>query len=301
MLARQFAKLDMYRIIKDHCESNPTIVSSVTAFQNAVNAFKAKIALIDETQQQEKAPLAGIAVDKSVLKQTLSRRAAGIADIIYAYAAATGNNTLKEAADFPVSRLLRAKSSEIAALCGHIHAKAVEHKQILEKDFGLTTQKLADLQTAIDDFNAATTKPKTAIGNRKTLKANLRAYFKEADEILDEQMDKLVTGFKDTAPDFVSTYENLRLVQDPITTTTQLKGTVTAASDEKPVKGATVTIIETGKTATTNTRGNFTFKPLDPAVYTIKVTATGFEDFQLSEFDVKLGAVNSLDVAMANN
>ena len=94
-------------------------------------------------------------------------------------------------------------------------------------------------------------------------------------------------------------YENAREIDDP-NTTTQLKGTVTSKADHTPVKAATVTIVETAQTMKTGSTGEYSFKPLQSGQYTVRATAAGFQDFESDEIDVKLGAVNHLDVELVS-
>lgn len=300
MTAKDAAKLNMYRAVEAHCDNNIGVISATPAFETALTVFKTKIEAIDTTGQQKSAPLKGITADKNNLKQSLCQRASDVANIVYAFAAANSNSALKEEVNFPISKLTKASDATLLQMCRQIHDKAFANSAPLELNYGLTPQMLTELQTVIDNYAAATPKPRTATSQRKTLTTNLRQLFKEADAVLLDQMDRLVVTFRESNPNFVTTYENARIIVDPPTTTTQLKGTVTKASDNTPVAGATITIIETGKTAKTTTTGKYTIKPLAPNKYTVKVTATGFQDFQAAEVDVKLGAVNSFDAALTD-
>ena len=76
------------------------------------------------------------------------------------------------------------------------------------KDYGVTGDKLTDLQKAIDNYARSVPKP-------RTVKANIRRYFKDADTILVEQIDKLVETFAEDFPDFVATYKSARVILDP--------------------------------------------------------------------------------------
>lgn len=297
MNARQEAKLTMYRATEKHGDDNPTIIAAVPAFQTAFTNFKAKIAAITGTEQLKAAPLTGMVVDKSTSKQTLCEMAADTAGIIFAFASATANNTLKQAVKFPLSKLLQTRDEELVPRCQGIHARAIENKDALE-DYGITNTKLTALQTAINNYATETPKPRTALSQRKTLTANLRQLFKDTDAILTDQMDKLVSNFKAANPDFVSTYETVRIIIDPAITATQLKGIVTAKSTGNPIKGATITIVELSKTATTNFAGAYYFKPVANGTYTVTATAIGFENFQADGVEVKLGVITSLDVEL---
>ena len=296
MNTKQEAKLNMYRATEKHCDDNALIIAAVPAFQTASTISKAIADIINITQLKDVA-LTGITIDKSNSKQTLCQIAADMAGIISAFASATSNNTLKQEVNFPVSKLLKTRDDELAPRCQNIHAKAVANLAALA-DYGITAAMLTGLQTAINNYSAETPKPRTALSQRKTYNANLAVLFKETDAILRDQLDKLVMTFKTSNPDFIKTFESNRIIIDPASTATQLKGVITNKSDDNPIKGATITIVELSKTATTNFAGEYSFKPVANGTYTVTVTATGFQNFQTDGVEVKLGVITSLGVEL---
>lgn len=298
MKNRQEAQITMFRAVETHCNDNSSIIAAVPAFQTAFNEFKTKLAEILAVVQLRDASLAGITAGKNHLKEALSRQTADIAGIIYAYAATTNNEPLKAETNLSYSKLLQTRDDELAPRCQNIHARADENKTELA-DYGITAATLTALQTAIDNYKTETPKTRTAQSRRKTQTANLDHLIKDATGILKTRMDKLVANFKTAHPDFVAAYEANRIIIDPATTTTQLKGKVTAKNTGDPVKNATVTVVETNTTAKTDSSGEYQIKPLSPNTYTIRVTATGFQDFEQDEVEVKLGAVNKLDVELS--
>ena len=299
MNAGQEAKLTMYRATEKHDDDNSTIIAAVPAFQTAFTNFKAKIAANINTAQLKDTPLTDIVVNKSSSRQTLCGIATDTAGIIFAFASATGNQTLKQEVNFTLYKLLKTCDEQLAPRCQNIHARGIEKKDAME-DYGITTAKLAALQTAINNYAAETPKPRTALSQRKTLTSNLRQIFKDADAILTEQMDKLVSNFKAANPDFVATYETVRIIIDPASTTTQINGIVTDSTNGNPIKNATVTIVELSKTAATNFAGSYSFKPVANGTYTVTATATGFENFQADGVEIKLGVITSLNVELTS-
>ena len=228
--AKQTAKLDMYRATEKHINDNAAIVASNAAFQTALNKFKSNIAAITETAQQKSGALTGITTDKNNLKQTLCTLAANIAGVVFAYASANSNNTLKAEMNLPVTTLMRTRDNALAPRCQNIHDKAVANRVALE-DFGITASMLSDLQTAINSYSSETMKPRAAISGRKTINTNLNALFKENDRILNDQLDKLIELFRPENPDFVQTYESTRIIVDPPTQARKPKDSVNKDSN----------------------------------------------------------------------
>lgn len=204
----------MYRAVEQHGDENAQVIAANPAFSAAFERFKTNIAAIESLAQQNDARLTGIAEDKNALKQALARQAAEIAGVVFAYASANADHALKQEANFSYSALLKTRDGEIAARCRSIHDLAAARLEAL-KDYGIRAPNLTRLQTAIDAYAAHSPKPRTAASQRKTALANLTELFKETDQILRDQMDKLIATFNPAHPDFVKTYESNRIIIDP--------------------------------------------------------------------------------------
>jgi hypothetical protein len=213
---KQEAKLNMYGVVVMRCDDNVIIVDLNIAFKNAFTDFKAIAVEIGSKSQAAGAVITGIAADKLVSEEDLCAVAARNAGLIYAYAAKSGNNELKQAVNFSKSDLLHLKDGELAPVCQNIHDAGVEHKAALAQ-YGVTTEKLAALQTAIDVYTGEVARPRNAIVDRKVIKAQVKELFKQADAILVEQMDNLIEDFADENPDFVAQYKAARIIIDPKT------------------------------------------------------------------------------------
>jgi hypothetical protein len=295
MNARQKAKSDMCKVVEQVCDENAGILSEIAAFQTAVNKFKTLLAQLLETEQIRSLPLTGITADKSLDRANLCRLSANLAGYIYAYASVAKNETLKAEVNYSHSKLLLMREDQLVAATQNIHALGTTNNGAL-KDYGVTDAKLTELQTAIDVFKASMPKPRVAKGQKITLTANRDEIFDQIDDILINQMDVLVPNYEETHPDFVHRYREARKIKDPATTKTQLKGKVTNAADNSPINDATITVVELGLSATTNLAGEYQFKPIDYGEFTVKVTATGFQDLEVDEVKIKLGEINSLNL-----
>lgn len=213
MNAKQTAKLKMYQATEKHCDDNVSIIVLKPAFHTAFTNFKSKITAIINITQRGDVPLKGIALDKKALRETLCKTASEVARLVSAYASIMENNTLKQEVNFTLSTLKQTRDTQLVPRCQNIHDRAAANLVALD-DYGVTTQLLGILQTAIDDYLAELPKPRTAISQRSTLNANLAALFTETDGILRDQMDNLVVAFKLEHPDFVKTYEANRSIVD---------------------------------------------------------------------------------------
>ena len=297
MNATQEAKLNMFRATQKHCNDNPTIVSTIPAFQTAAGTLNTTIAGIIATAQQEDLVTKGITIDKAEAKKTLCQLAADIAAPIVAYAAATKNNKLLKEINFTHSNLIRTKDDQLAPRCQNIYDAAKANEAAL-KDYGITATTADTLLTTINNYQAKVPDPRNAAAQKATVRANLKNLIKEADQILKLQLDKTVLGFKTSNPDFVKTYKANRIIIDPGQSATTLKGVILNAMDKTPVSGAIILIAETANKSTSNASGAYEIKPIPAGIYTINVSAPKFKDKTQKEVTVKQGQITNLDIVL---
>jgi len=212
--SRQNAKLNSHDVVEEYLDENPDIVATNVAFKNAFEEVKPLLAQIWTTAQKSGKVITGIAAGKKTSKRTLSQKAAKIAGQICAYAAKTGNAELKDASDFVFSDFNRLKEGEVALRCQTIHDLGTEHKSALDI-YGVTEEKLAALQMAIDGYTRVASKPRAAIADRSVTKAEVKEMFEQVDTVFTEQLDLLIEDFAETHPTFVAGYKARRKLVDP--------------------------------------------------------------------------------------
>lgn len=77
-----------------------------------------------------------------------------------------------------------------------------------------------------------------------------------------------------------------------------LSGKIVTASEQRPLAGATVRLVEPGLTSLSDREGDFTFSDLPPGTYTLRVTSMGFEG---SRLEVQAPAAGPLTVIMVES
>lgn len=297
MTAKQEAKLNMFRATQKHCTDNPTIIEKIPAFQKAVTTLNVTISSIITTAQQEDLITKGITIDKAEAKKSLCQLAADVAAPITAYASATSNNKLLKEVNYNHSDLIRTKDDQLAPRCQNIFDAAKANLSELAA-YGISPATLDTFQTAINNYQSKVPDPRNAAAQKVTIRAQLKKLLKDADTILKTQMDKTVVGLKATNAEFVSTYKTNRIIIDPSKTATSLKGIISSSADNSFIKSATVLVVETKTTATTNEMGEYEIKPIASGTYTIKVTAEKYKDTEKSGVIVKQGQSNKQNISL---
>ncbi len=98
--------------------------------------------------------------------------------------------------------------------CSNIYNALNDNSKVL-KTFGITAGNISDLQTAIDDYQAILVSPRNAITQRSAHGAAISNLFKQANDILKNQLDKMAVQFKTTAETFFVAYKKNRAIVGP--------------------------------------------------------------------------------------
>jgi carboxypeptidase family protein len=288
MKKRLESKLNMYDAVIAYCNNNAIVTATVAAFQTALTDFSAKVADIRDTVQMAEDVIIGVAMDKTQAQKDLAAQASTIAAAVFAFAASSNNNALKEKVNYTSSDFLRLKDGLLGPVCLNIHDAAQANLASLAS-YNITAAMLTAFSADISDYMDAVPSPRNAVTQRAANFQALEALFKEADSVLKTQMDKTALLFVSANPEFYTNYRNNRIILDAGSTPSQIKGKVLQAANSKPLEGASVQVVGEGVAGISNNAGIFTLKPLQPGTYSIKVSKQGFADETINNIVVKLG------------
>jgi hypothetical protein len=227
----------------------------------------------------------------------LCNSAEGLAAALYAYATAEEDPILQEKANYSHSDLIKLKDDELPFVVQNLHNDAAAIVGDLET-YGVTAATLESLQDLIDEYNENAAAPRNAVALRKTYVAQLITLFKEADEILKTQLDKLALQFKLSQPEFYNTYKNNRKIINSPTSNTQVKGIVVDSVTSLPLYNAEVAVPDSEYVTTTGLDGKFTLKIPIPGIYTLLVTLEGYQTLEVPNVEISLGQTTNLELQM---
>ncbi len=290
MNVKQEAKLNAYNTVEDYCTERNAIVATSPAFQAIFNTFRAKKSALVTSFELEAQAIKGIAMDKKQAKQLLATQFADVAALVYAFGFNAKNNTLKEAVNFSYTDLNRMKDDEITKVCANIR-KAAWDNLVALADYGVDQALIDSMDATFDNYQATTTGPRTAITNRRNYKTVIAEQIKEIDSLLKNSLDKIAVKFKKNHPDFYRTYTYNRVIVDPKSSKTQLKGVVTDAESKKPLAGVIVTAVINEKpfTATTDLKGKYSIDTPVAGTYQLSFAHKAYHRIPELIIDIVLG------------
>lgn len=185
--------------------------SNVPACVDAVSKFEKLISEIDAQRQIQGGKTTGITENKQKEEDDMIQTTLEMGAGVFAYADKIGDNELKSKVAYSPSTLKTARDTDLRVMCQSVHDAAESVISELE-NFGITPKDLEKLQKEINDFSAYLSESRNAINTRSIATAKIADLIKETDDLLNNQLDKLVTTFQSREPRFYETYMKSRQI-----------------------------------------------------------------------------------------
>ncbi len=240
----------------------------------------------------------GVTTDKAASKDLAIAQAVIISADIQAFAKDTNNNSLYADMNFPKSTLSKLADNVLLGAMQSIHDVGSTNVAALA-NYGVTAAKLIAFQALIGNYGTYIPAPRAKRGTIKTATSDLAQLIKDGNKEL-KTLDKLIGNFQATNPDFVLNFKSARQIIDLGSPQTKVKGKVTDA-----VTGAVIAkaqIYDNTGAYKTKTAKTGTFSMSIPiGKHTFRCTATGYQDGNVADFDVKKGQGNELNFALTKS
>ncbi len=205
-------KLRSYATVQGVLETHEATWAGLPAFVAGVTRFNSIVSEITALAQTQASRL-GATNEKAYALAALGDAAFEVGAAVHAYAVAQEDYALEGRVDFSRSSIVLGREASVVSRCRDIQAVATEHVAELA-DYGITTAKLTALKKKIDAFEAGMTKPRQQVAESSAATIALAERFKEADEVLNKCLDKLVFQFKTSGPELFNEYQTARSVVD---------------------------------------------------------------------------------------
>ena len=172
MNAKQKNKLRMYGSTEDICVINTATWTPITAFGAAFVLFQNGIVEIENLHVKQEADLKGITENKNNKESALINSALIISKPMVAFANVTNDPQLRQEVDYSEDTLKRSSDEDLQARCTIIKEKAAAHAAGLTP-YGVTAPMIASLGTALTDYQAVSTGPRSAEAVKKQQTAEM--------------------------------------------------------------------------------------------------------------------------------
>lgn len=304
------ATLGMYKAVKAMLTANAsTITAAAVPIITTYNTdLDDQIKAIEAKSPQTAISSLGITQTKKEARFATIKSAVAIAGAMYSYAVDTNNTDLAIKMNITPSVLKFKKDEEVLDILNNILAKASALVTVVAPainplaDYGVSVAEVAALEGLITAYTNITTAPRLVISTRKARNQELANLYATTDALM-IKLDKIMTGLKDSYPEFYEEYFNARKLVGPIRKHTRIAGKI-GNSQGKPIAGVNVTAVSTAEPfvtyqAISNDEGNYSVRtPKFRLSYIVKYSKSGYGDMQESNVKVKLGKTTTRNIQM---
>jgi hypothetical protein len=213
MRDNQENKLTMYEAVVKLLEQNDGLIATVPAFVGAKDNLVTSINKVKKEARQQKEATAGKRAAKVDAENELIRIIMSAGSALYSYGRKIKDHEMQDVANVRVSKLEDMRDTELVNKAEMIYAKLLANVADLT-DYQITAATVTEFRAKIDNFANALGVRESSAARSTGATANLQMYFTEADDILNEDMDRMMEMFKQSEPGFYNEYFAARVIKN---------------------------------------------------------------------------------------
>jgi len=202
----------MYETVLATLQTHGDVWKDAPVMAEAVGELARRLPLIRQGSAAGATSLKGLTKAKRNKKEEMASRTRTLAGLTSAYAAKTKNAPLQAALDFSLSELLRTKDNLALDRCTAIVEQIRPHQAQLEA-YGITASDLQRLEADIAGFKALIGTKGQQHSIRTANTQTLATLFRQSDELLKTQLDKLMLRYTPSHRTFCDAYAAARVIR----------------------------------------------------------------------------------------
>ncbi len=201
----------MFNTVAVYLDKNSSLWATKKPVADALTDLKAGIASIALKSGRQATPTSGSADEKTQIRADLEDKTLEVADEISAFAAASNDVALAAQVNLTRSTVQKLSAEDLEKAAKRISATAAANLTALS-DYDVNQADLTELEALTTEFDAAKSGPRSAIVDRAAETATLPEVITQTTDILRDRLDKLMTKFRKTNPEFYAGYQSARVV-----------------------------------------------------------------------------------------
>jgi hypothetical protein len=209
----QLNKIKMYDTVQTVILAHQTTWNNNTAFTDAYNAFATKLDMLKSLTADHINSSKGITALKKMVQDKTIDQAMIFGNILGALALKTGDTELLMRNIYSRSEWVRGSSLLKINRFKNLLADVNKYASELV-DYGIYGIEIQAFEALVTQFEGLSKQPRMSIVSRKETTQQIANLVYEIDVLLNGQIDRIVKIFKSTAPRFLQTFENARMVVD---------------------------------------------------------------------------------------
>ncbi len=209
----QLNRTGMMSTVSAYMGTNKSIWQGVKAIADTVTALDASIMAINNSAGKQITPVSGATDAKASVRHDYEEKILVVAAQLSALAEVKNDANLAGQSELTLSGLDKLADDDLEETGTRIAGLTTTNLAALA-DYGITAADVTELNNLTTQFHNVKTAPRTAVAGRAGQTATLPDMIAEATSILRNRLDKLVTRYRKTNPDFYAGYQSARVIVD---------------------------------------------------------------------------------------
>jgi hypothetical protein len=201
----------MHSTVSAYMTQNNSVWNGVKAVSDTVAALTANNGVITDKANKQETATDGASPQKVQAKHDLEEQIMEIADQISSLAAKNKDAGLGAQVEFSLSMLDKMDDDQLENTGKNVSALATANLAALA-DYNVTAADVTALDALVTNWDAVKTAPRTAIASRSSQTKTLPQAISDNTSLLRNQLDKQMTKFKKTNPEFYAGYQAARVI-----------------------------------------------------------------------------------------
>lgn len=214
MNAKQVSHKNMFEATLNFLDENASTWQSIAKIVTAKTQLSQYNKAIDAAAETQAKSEATIGKTKLALKKSLAIKGDILNDLVEVYATLEGNDELARQMGDTQTDLYKMPYEKLIIRIKLIIEKALELKETLIAEYGMTEEQVTDLQNDLDTLLEISGQPRAYQIKSVVATKELSQLFDVANDLLKNQLDKLLSIFKKRDVNFYNGYVKARLVVD---------------------------------------------------------------------------------------
>ena len=200
----------MLRVVLLTLDEHKPLYTGIPAFVKTVDDLKIVVKEIEkEADLQSGLNAKGATNEKNEAAVALITQTVMVANALSVMASDRNDVALLPKVKVTKSMMYSPHDTETLRIARRIHAEALAHAgTVLE--YGVSPEVIYTLETSIARYENLIAAPRAAITESKQATTNIARLFARTDTLLNDRLDKLMSLFKQSEPDFYAVYFNAR-------------------------------------------------------------------------------------------
>lgn len=204
----------MYDVVSYYLDSRSALWASIPKVGEFKNEFSAVVAQIDSVQYAQQQAQVFLGKNKTQIKRVVAEKADILNDTIEAFAWVTGNEKLRGKMSTTFTDLYALRNADFSPAVQAIIEAAEANIDVLTSEYGVTNEQVEGLKTDLDEWLAINGQPRAYKVASVEATKSLELLFDEADAILTNKLDNVMSLFKRRDPGFYNGYQAARVIVD---------------------------------------------------------------------------------------